>query len=92
MDITLPSATNPLCSNLPPREIMQLLLGVAKCLIDSPMLLAPEKKSDFEASIVARSSAPTLFVQKREICDFAIVKSGFRYNVIPQMGFATLPL
>ena len=29
-----------------------------------PMLLAPEKKSDYEASSLARSSAPTLFAQK----------------------------
>ena len=72
---------------------MQLLLGVAKCLIDSPMLLAPEKKkSDYEASIVARSSAPTLFVQKREICDFAIVKIGLRQNAIIYLGFVVLPL
>jgi len=90
--VTTTSATNPLCSNLPPREIMQLLLGVAKCLIDSPMLLAPEKKSDYEASIVARSSAPTLFVQKREICDFAIVKIGLRQNAIIYLGFVVLPL
>jgi len=71
---------------------MQLLLGVAKCLIDSPMLLAPEKKSDYEASIVARSSAPTLFVQKREICDFIIVKIGHRQNAIIYLGFVVLPL
>jgi len=56
------------------------------------MLLAPEKKSDYEASIVARSSAPTLFVQKREICDFVIVKIGLRQNAIIYLGFFVLPL
>jgi len=73
---------------------MQLLVVVEvnKRRVDSPMLLAPEKKSDYEASIVARSSAPTLFVQKREICDFVIVKIGLRQNAIIYLGFVVLPL
>jgi len=54
--------------NLPPQEILQLLIGVAKRLTDSRVLLVlhvleitckDQIKSDCEASSVARSSAAT---------------------------------
>ena len=59
--------------NLPPQEILQLLIGVAKRLTDSRVLLVlhvleitckDQKKSDCESSSVARSSAATLLTQK----------------------------